>query len=190
MRAILSILLISSQAIASHATAAEVDGVKLAERLRIGATELVLNGAGLRKRSVFKVYVAGLYLTERRSNADAVLSLAGAKRFSMTLLRDITSQQLIEALEEGLQDNHPPAEVERMRPRTARLAGIMSSIGVAHTGAVVAIDYVPGSGTRVALNDKWHGDPIEGEDFYRAILRIWIGDAPPDRTLKSKLLGE
>jgi hypothetical protein len=30
---------------------------------------------------------------------------------------------------------------------------------------------------------------IEGEDFYRALLRIWLGDRPVQDDLKKSLLG-
>jgi len=47
----------------------------------------VLNGAGLRKRAFFRVYVAGLYLIEKRTSSQEVLALGGPKRVSITLMR-------------------------------------------------------------------------------------------------------
>jgi hypothetical protein len=68
------------------ALAAEVAGVKVDERVKLGSSELQLNGAGIRTRLFFKVYVGALYLPERKSSAIEVLALRGAKRVSMTLL--------------------------------------------------------------------------------------------------------
>jgi hypothetical protein len=48
------------------ASAADVAGIRLDERTTLGTCNLVLNGAGLRRKAIFKVYVAGLYLTEKR----------------------------------------------------------------------------------------------------------------------------
>ncbi len=71
------------------AGAAEVAGIKLDDRARLGTSELVLNGAGVRKKLLFKVYVAGLYLTEKRKSPADVLALGGPKRFSITLMRNL-----------------------------------------------------------------------------------------------------
>jgi len=32
--------------------------------------------------------------------------------------------------------------------------------------------------------------PVTGEDFYRALLRIWLGENPVQADLKKALLGE
>jgi hypothetical protein len=53
------ILLCALVLFAVQARAVEVAGVKVDERIKLGAGELVLNGAGLRTRAFFKVYVAG-----------------------------------------------------------------------------------------------------------------------------------
>ena len=174
----------------SAAIAVEVGGVKLDEKARVGTTELVLNGAGLRTRAFFKVYAAGLYLTERRATTEEVLALPGAKRVALTMLREVTAQQLADALDEGIRDNHPAAEAERLKPRVAKLLAIMTTIGTAKPGMVIALDYAPGAGTRVSVDGTARGEPIEGDDFYRALLRIWLGESPVDRTLKGGLLGQ
>ncbi len=44
------------------AQAAEVGGVKLEDKVSVGGQDLVLNGAGMRTRAVFKVYVGSLYV--------------------------------------------------------------------------------------------------------------------------------
>jgi len=47
------------------AAAVEVAGVKFDDKTRVGPGELVVNGAGLRKKAVFKVYAMALYLPEK-----------------------------------------------------------------------------------------------------------------------------
>ncbi len=59
--------------LAAPALAAEVAGVKVDERIKLESSELVLNGAGLRTKAFFKVYVAGLYLAAKKTSADDVL---------------------------------------------------------------------------------------------------------------------
>ena len=171
------------------AVAAEVAGVKVPDSATVASQELTLNGAGLRKRAFFNVYVAALYLPAKQSAAAQVLSSPGAKRISMTLMRDVTAQQLIEALGNGVRDNHTPAEIEKLKSRIETLNRIMTGIGNARSGAVITLDFVPSSGTHVALNGAAQGAPIAGEDFFQALLKIWIGEDPADSGLKKALLG-
>src|ERR1700674_2979681 len=59
---------------AAVALAAEVGGVRLEDKVSVGAQELVLNGAGVRTRVLFKVYVASLYLPQKDTELAAVLA--------------------------------------------------------------------------------------------------------------------
>ncbi len=168
------------------ASALEVAGVKLADKARVGDSELVLNGAGIRTRVIFKVYVGALYLGEKKSTAAGVLAQTGAKRVSLALLRDLSAQQLQEAFEKGIHANNSAAQIEAMKPRIAELLSLFSG---GRQGDVILIDYQPDAGTTVTLNGAPKGKPIPGEDFYRALLRIWLGDKPVDDDLKKAMLG-
>jgi hypothetical protein len=105
--------------------AAEVAGVKVDERVKLGSSELQLNGAGIRTRLFFKVYVGALYPPERKSSATEVLALKGAKRISMTLLRDLTARQLTDALEGGIRG-------QQLRSRTRGAEGAHRCAGRHH----------------------------------------------------------
>ena len=56
-----------------HAQPAELEGVKLAPTVQVASAPLVLNGAGLRTRAFFKVYVAALYGPQKATDAAALL---------------------------------------------------------------------------------------------------------------------
>ena len=56
-------------------------------------------------------------------------------------------------------------------------------------GDVINFDYAPDSGTRITVNGQPRGNAIPGQDFYAAVIRIWIGDKPVDDGLKKGLLG-
>jgi len=185
-RALLLPLLLGFQPV----IAAEIEGVKLDERVTLGASELQLNGAGVRKRVFFRVYVGALYLTEKKSGAADAIALKGAKRVSMTLLRDLGARQLSEALEEGIRANHSQAELAPLRERIDLLVAVMNEIGGAKEKTAIALDYLPESGTRITVDAAARGKPIPGEDFYAALLRIWLGDKPVDADLKKAMLGQ
>jgi Chalcone isomerase-like len=183
------VMLLSLLCCAQAALALEVAGVKVDERVRLGGSELQLNGAGIRTRIIFKVYVGALYLPARKSTAADILALDGPKRVSMTMLRDLSAAQLIDALELGIRDNHTEAELAGLRERIDALAAVMKEIGGAKEKVVITLDFLPGTGTLVMLDGVPRGKPIPGEDFYRALLRIWIGEKPVDSDLKEAMLG-
>ena len=56
------------------ALAGELAGAALPDTLKSGDLTLTLNGLGLRKKSVFKVYVGGLYLESPSKDAGAILA--------------------------------------------------------------------------------------------------------------------
>jgi hypothetical protein len=172
------------------AHAAEVSGVKVADTARVGAgPELVLNGLGVRSRMMFDVYAAGLYLTEKKTNAADVLALGGPKRVSLTMMRDVGADQLAESLIEGIKLNSSPAELEKMKAQLDELMATMKAVGQAKKGDLITLDFAPDVGTRVGVNGKEVGKPIAGADFYRALLKIWLGDKPVQDNLKKALLG-
>jgi Chalcone isomerase-like len=168
--------------------AADVAGVRIDHSVRVGGIDLVLNGAGLRSSFMTSIYVIGLYLPEPRTSADAAISVAGPKRIALTLMRDVSAQSLVDALYEGVRDNTSEAEFAHLKNATDALAAIMLPLQVAKKGDVVAIDYVPNSGAQVVVNGRSIGQAIPGKDLYRALIKIWLGDAPVDTKLKRALL--
>jgi hypothetical protein len=176
-------------ALATFATGAtEVAGVKLDDKTQVESRDLVLNGAGLRKRMIFSVYVIGLYLPEKKSDAASVLALSGPKRAAIHMLRDVGADTFTEALVDGLRANTSEGDYKSLEPRVKELAATMAQIGEAKKGMNIALDWT-GSATQVLVNGKPAGKPIAGEDFYRALLRIWLGEKPVQDDLKKSLLG-
>ena len=175
--------------LALAASAADIAGVKLDDKTQLESRDLVLNGAGLRTRfRIVKVYVIGLYLPEKRSDAAAVLSLGGPKRAEIHMLRDVGADTFVDALVEGLKANHSEADYKALESRVKELSDTMAQIGEAKNGMTIALDWAGGA-TRLVVNGKPAGKPIAGEDFYKALLRIWIGEQPVQDDLKKSLLG-
>jgi len=171
------------------ARAATVAGVDLADTVKLGASTLVLNGAGKREKFVFDVYVAGLYLQTHEADAAQVLGDAGPKRITMTLLRNLSAEQLSDALREGIGQNSTPAEVVALQPQVDALIAIMTAIGTAHKGDVITIDFLTDGSTVVGIGGEARGKPIPGAAFQHALLAVWLGQKPVQADLKEALLG-
>lgn len=170
--------------------AAEVAGVTFNDQVRLGQSELVLNGAGLRKKAFFKVYAMALYLAEKKTDPGSVLAAKGAKRVAVHLLRDLSAQQFVDALQEGVSNNHSESEIAPLKDRMKQFCDALLSVGEARTGTTVFIDWHPESGTRLTINGQIKGKDLPGEDFYRALLKIWLGEKPVQDSLKPALLGQ
>ena len=166
--------------------AAEVGGVKLADKAAVGGQELVLNGAGIRTRAIFKVYVGSLYLPAKAGTFDAVLA-KGPRRIQMNLLRTLSADQLADALADGLKENNSAAELDAVKAQSEQLTAIMKALGEAKEGDVVTLDFVDGA-TLVGFNGTAKGS-IPGEAFNRALAKIWLGDKPVQADLKKAMLG-
>jgi hypothetical protein len=179
-------LLLFTATIALGASAAEVGGVKLADKASVGGQELVLNGAGIRTRAIFKVYVAALYLPAKATTLDAALAKA-PRRIQLSLLRNLSADTLSGALTDGLKEANSPAELDAIKAETAQMATIMKGFGDVKEGDVVTLDFVDGA-TKVGLNGTTK-DSIAGDTFNRALTRIWIGDRAVQDDVKRALLG-
>jgi long-chain acyl-CoA synthetase len=172
--------------IAGGARAAEVAGIKLDEKASLSGQELALNGAGIRTRLMFKVYVASLYLPKRATDLPGVLTQA-PRRIQLNMLRNVSADQLADALNEGLEANNSAADLAAVKAQTDQLLGIMKAFKEVKEKDVIALDFVEGA-TRVS----WNGDAkgtISGAAFNQALTRIWLGDKPAQADLKQALLG-
>jgi len=173
------------------AIAAEIEGVRVEDNITLrGGPSLVLNGAGVRHKLVFiKLYVGALYLTSKKTNAEEVIKDPGAKRVMMHVLADeLTAKDLTASMNSALSANHIPAELALIEARIRELNLMMSSVGVLKKGGVVLLDYTPATGTRISINGE-EKLVIKGEDFFQALLRIWIGAKPVDGRLRDAMLG-
>jgi len=171
------------------AFAADVSGVKFAEKAEVQGKQLALNGAGVRRKFIFKVYAMALYLPAKTDSASAAIDAAGPKRIEIGMLRDVGAKTFSDALREGIDDNNDGAQVKAIEPQLEQLEAVMQKVGTAKEGMRIRLDWVPATGTRVSIDGAPADAPIPGEDFYRALLRIWLGPDPVQRDLKRALLG-
>lgn len=168
--------------------AREVAGIDLPEQVTPETTDtaLRLNGAGIRKKLFVKVYVGSLYLPENTTDATRAIEMKGPKRISMHFLyKEIEADKMTGGWSDGFESNNSAADLEKLK---GRLADFNKLFGVTRKGDVIDVDWIPGTGTRVRMNDEVKGT-IPGDDFYRAVMKIWLGKNPVDEDLKNAMLG-
>lgn len=167
----------------------QIEGVKLEPTVQVAGSSLVLNGAGLRTRAFFKVYVAGLYVPQKSSDAAALLAQKGPRRMVIAMLRNVDADSFSGALNDGLKANLSEAQLAGFKAQIEALNANLQAVGEAKKGDLIHFEFTPEAGTRVLVNGQPRGTAILGEDFFAAVLRIWLGDKPVDSALKKGLLG-
>jgi len=166
-----------------------VEGYPFERRLLVAQSELVLNGIGLRAVAWIKGYAAALYLTRRATTVAEVLAEAGPKRLHLRMLLDVPAVEFTKAIRNGIARNTPAAEQAALSERVSAFDAMVLATGSVKKGDVVNLDFVPGQGMSFVLNGTARGAVIPGDDFYAAILRIFIGNKPVDPEMKTGLLG-
>lgn len=173
-----------------------VAGVKFDEMAKVGAGETVLNGAGVRGVMFLNAYAIGLYLPKKQTEAADAYQMPGAKRLRVVMLMESPAERLAQSLGRGIEKNHDTEAMVFLKPRLDALKATLLTLGTVQSGDVADFDWLP-KGTdekdgvlRLTVNGKRYGADIAGEDFYQALMTVWLGERPADRALKAALLGQ
>jgi hypothetical protein len=173
-------------ALAAGLGAAGLAGVTMPDTVPVSGKTLRLNGLGLRTKVFFKIYVAGLYLENPTHDAAQAVSADETKRVVMHFLyKNVTKKQLVEAWDEGFDENAGPIGAE-VKAGIAQLDGWMGDVSA---GQEIVFTYEAGTGTTVEFAGQKKGT-IPGADFMRALWKVWLGEHPPTSDLKKGLLGK
>jgi len=183
-----NILLLCLFIFSTSLAAKEVEGVAIPDTLTFtnSDTTLVLNGAGLREKFFLDIYIGALYLQAKTPDASAILSDTGPASVLMHILySEISKEKITDGWNDGLEDNLSDEQMQAIKPKLEKFNNLFQAL---HKGDVLRIDYVPGTGTEVRINGEWRG-AVEGNEFYRSLLKIWIGSHPISNSLKQGMLG-
>jgi len=173
----------------ARAQAREAEGFRFEATLRLGGADLVLNGVGVRRRFFLPVYVGALYVPQRSSDPETLLAQRGPRRMSMRFVRDVEAELFMNSLDVGMRRHYSPQQLEVWREQWQTLTAVIANIVVARRADHVTWDYTPHAGARVMQNSVAITPTMSGEDFYNAVLRVWLGPHPADAELKRGLLG-
>ncbi|MGB6243031.1 MAG: chalcone isomerase family protein [Castellaniella sp.] len=170
------------------AQALTVATVNVAEQQTLDGQTLALNGAGLRQRFVFQVYVAALYRPTPTTDVETILNSPEPQVLQLTLLRDINSKALTDALNDGLKANNTEKELAAMSATIQHFETFMATGGEGASGDQVRINFQQGK-VSVSFKGKALGE-VTDPRFATALLKVWLGAAPAQESLKQALLGQ
>ena len=170
--------------LSSPALARELAGVTMPDTAAVGDKTLKLNGMGLRKKAIFKVYVGGLYVETPTKDAAAIVAADAPRLISMKYLRDVEKVKITEAFQEGFQNNAK----ELAAKQKANIDKMIAAVPDLKDGETMSFEYLPGKGTTLSHNGK-ELLTVEGKEFADAVFLLWLGPKPPSDDLKKGLLG-
>lgn len=171
-----------------EAHAATLEGQRFEDTTVLSDRTLRLNGLGLRGVAWIKAFVAGLYVAAPSKDAAQILAMQGPKRIRLKIMLKAPSHELSKSLAGRIEDHEPEAVRLKLGDRLARLTEQIDSLGELQPGDTVDLDFIPDKGMSLRFNDKVMGAAVAGEDLYRAVLKIFVGDHAVDRRMKEGLL--
>ena len=171
--------------LSSPAHARKVAGVELESSLAVGSEELILNGAGLRKRLFIKLYVGSLYLGSHSNDAAGVIAADESMAIRLNILSDLlTRDKMLKALKSGF-NKSTGGNTGPVQPQIDQMIELMTD--KIRPGDSYTFAFEPAVGTRMSRNGEELG-LIEGLEFKQALFGIWLSDKPVQANLKSAML--
>ena len=165
--------------------AASLAGVTLPDTQQVAGKTLVLNGMGIRTKYMVKVYIAGLYLEQKSSDASAIMKADAPKQIVMKFVHSASKSQMTEAFDEGFRNNSPDA-AKTMKTQIDQLLNGLDAVKV---GDEMVFTYVRGTGSSLAINGQ-NKVTISDPAFGPVLFSVWLGPKPPNADLKKGMLGQ
>ena len=166
----------------------EVGSVTLPNTVNFGGEDLVLNGAGIRKKAfVLKLYSGGLYLQNKSSNATSIVNADETMAIKLVITSGfVSSEAMSDAVREGF-DSSMNGNTSSLSSEIEKFIGFFSDEIV--EGNIFDITYQKGKGVVAYKNGKELGT-VQGMAFKKALFGIWLGNDPADSKLKKAMLGK
>ncbi|PTT78616.1 hypothetical protein DBR42_23105 [Pelomonas sp. HMWF004] len=187
-RAFVASLLGAASALASAQTI-ELAGVKFEPQAQVAGQALVLNGAAIRYKAIFKVYAIGLYLPAKTASAKEITESNAPRRVHVVMLREVGGSELGRNFTEHFGDNVTPDEFRSCIPQVFRFGELFSGRKSMKAGDSFTLEWVPGKGTLIYINGVLQGEPYEGATFFSGMLKLWVGDKD-SAGVRAALLGK
>ena len=183
----LSKVLISSFIFLSiNVSAVEIGDITMPDKLQAGSETLILNGAGIRSKFIFGLYVAGLYLTEKSNDATAIIQSNEAMALRLHIISSkITSNKMTKATRKGF-DKAIGGKTETISAEIEQFLTAFSDKIV--EGDVFEFVSIPQKGVVVSKNGN-QKLTVSSLVFKQALFGIWLSKKPVKEKLKNNLLG-
>lgn len=182
----LPLLMTLLTAVSVTAQAKTISGIEVPDTLTTQQQELTLNGAGVRSKFFMDLYVGSLFTSLPATEAAPLIGgeQASAIRLNITSSM-ITKEKLADALNEGF-DNATGGNTASIDASIAKFVELTFADEVTE-GDQFTLMSVPGEGIYSYKNGELRV-LVEDDAFRQALLAVWLGDKPTDKSLKKAML--
>ncbi len=161
----------------------KIGGKVLPDNMKAGDNELTINGAGLRKKLIIKVYAGALYLMAKGTDANTIIEADEPMAVKMHFIyKAVAPKKLIKAWNTGF----GKSDISNLQEEIKTFNSYFTNDAVKND--VYDIIYVPEVGTSVYMNNQLKGT-IPGLEFKKAVFSIWLGEQTELPKLKKAMLG-
>lgn len=175
--------------VGAPALARRYEGYDFADRIQLDGASLQLNGVGKRAVAIIRGYLAALYMGQTASTPEQAYAVPGPKRIQIYMLLDVGAEEFVKAVDKGIARNCTEAEQAALKEAQPAFIAQLRGVGKVKTRDLINMDYLPASGTQLSINGRPAGPVVAGEVLYTALLKVFLGERPVDKRLKSGLLG-
>ncbi|MGM0480042.1 MAG: chalcone isomerase family protein [Bacteroidota bacterium] len=163
----------------------EAHGVEFPAKMKIDNQVVNYNGAGLREKYFFDLYVSALYLPEKSSDAQHIVDMDKESCIRIKLVSDkVTRDKFVETVKDGFGTS---TEGKATDAQIKEFMGYFNS--EFKSGDDIILIYKPEKGVQIYMNGE-HLGGTSGLEFKKALWGIWFGEEPADKGLKEAMLGK
>lgn len=163
----------------------KVGSVELPTSISTDGNDLVLNGAGIRKKFFINLYVGALYVQQKTKDAASIINADAPMSIRLHITSGkITREKMLDAINEGF--------TAATDGNTASIKTGIDQLNACFNdeikdGDLIELSYAPQKGVTMTKNGSIRGT-IAGLEFKKALFAIWLGDKPADSGLKKDMI--
>ena len=173
------------------AKALMVGGYELPDTITIDDDNvpITLQGASVRSwYAIVKGYIGALYLAEPSNDPEEIYRSDTHQQMAFVMLvSKMSARRIANVFYDAIQLNSPPEEQEEMKESLEVMMDLID--GSMKKGDRAIFEYLPGKGVRIEIAGIEKGLISTDKRLFNLILRVWIGETPPNKRFKSEILG-
>jgi TonB family protein len=151
-------------------------------------SQLELKGIGLAQEFKTDIYIGALYAPVGYESIDLIKDYTTPKRITIRYLPDSYSYRKVSRhFKERIAMNMAREEWQPLTREIITFSRIFKDNF--QTGDEIRLDFIPGKGTSIYLNDVLF-ETIANPEFINLIINSWTGAVPPTKAFKEGILGQ
>jgi hypothetical protein len=178
--------------ISAYADLTENEKLIAVQKVMIVDRPLIMRGMGLTQLLNDDYYIGAFYLDDAATFAtgEDLIFIDAPRRmeFRFASGHKVSARGFGRKIAEGIRINNEKNNIESEKDKLRIFMSLFK--GSYKKGDIVRFDYHNSFGTRVSLNGKTLGTIKRSRDFYRLLVRLWVGERPPSSLFKQGIIGK